>query len=137
MRLTVIFLAAVIIIAGCVSSEKNSDNMSSVENLVEVKPPDDNQEDSKIYIDSVRTVTHDGQKSLLVQGSFPDGCTKLKSAEHTKGEKSVKITIEAWRNPDSMCTQALVSFSFVYDKIDEELINSLSSVTVNGKTYQI
>lgn len=136
MRLSALLLLS-IFVTGCVSSEKNSENMASYQNLVEVVPPEGNQEKSKVYIDSVEIVSHKNAKAFLIQGSFPDGCTKLKSARHSISEGTLAINLKAWRNPDSMCTQALTPFSFIYDKVAQENISGLSSVQVNGKNYSV
>lgn len=137
MRMSALLLVLVIFITSCVSSEKNSENMPSYQNLVEVVTPKENQQESRVYIDSVQAVNHEGNKALLIQGSFPDGCTKLKSASHSMNEGILSISLKAWRDPDSMCTQALTPFSFIYDEIDRENISGLSSVEVNGKSYSV
>lgn len=137
MKLSALFLALTIFTAGCVSSEKNSDTMQSYPNLVEIVLPDGNQAESKVYVDSVEHVTHKKSKALLVSGSFPDGCTKLKSASHKKSDDTISITLKAWRDPDSLCTQALTAFSFIYDKLDESDIEQLDSVSINSRSYQV
>ncbi|MDZ7716034.1 MAG: hypothetical protein U5J95_07465 [Balneolaceae bacterium] len=137
MRLPALLLVLSVFVTSCISSEKNTDNMPSYQNLVEVVPPDSNQKESKVYIDSVEIVSHKNAKAFLIQGSFPDGCTKLKSASHNMSEGTFFISLKAWRNPDSMCTQALTPFSFIYDKVAQENISGLSSVDVNGKSYSV
>ncbi|MDZ7690323.1 MAG: hypothetical protein U5K69_04105 [Balneolaceae bacterium] len=49
------------------------------------------------HIDVVEKVPHDGKQVLLIKGSFPDGCTHLKSAGHYTESNTVNITVLAWR----------------------------------------
>lgn len=137
MRLFSLFLIGIIFAAGCASSEKNSDAATSYPNLVELKQPQNEHEDSKVYVDSVSVISVKQSPALLIQGSFPDGCTHLKVAEHTQGGESMGLTLKAWRDSESYCTQALTSFSFIYDGINPELVSNLTSIKINGRSYKI
>lgn len=138
MRFTVSLLLGIllIVIAGCASSSNKGQSQDSYPHLVEtVQPEDQPYESSKVYIDSVKQITFEGEPALLVSGTFPDGCTNLREVSHTLGEEAVALNFVAWRNPEKMCTQVLTPFSFIYKGLTENEINAYSSVTVKGVSY--
>lgn len=137
MKLISLILLASFIIAGCASSENNSDRSRDFNNLVEITPPGNEPEEiSKVYVDSAEVITRNGKKALLISGNFPDGCTNLKSVTHTLGNGKLRINMTAWRNPEKMCTQALVAFSFIYNEVDSEL-NKNPALLINGTPYEL
>lgn len=139
MKTVVLLLISGIMAAGCTSSEKNDKNRQSFEHLVDLVPPEKQQarENSKIYIDSVRVVSFDDAKALLVSGNFPDGCTHLGQVSHAFENGKLRLKLMAWRDPDMMCTQALTPFSYVYEKVPAEKIETISSVDINGSTFEL
>lgn len=138
MKTLALLLLSGIMAAGCASSEKNGNDKKDYENLVEIKPPEkQNQEASQVYVDSVKLIDDNRRKALLVSGNFPDGCTHLGQASHTIHNGKIELSLSAWRNPEMMCTQVLTPFSFIYDKLAEEDLEKQSSVLVNGTTYEL
>lgn len=136
--LLLLTLATSLLLFGCASSEKNSYREEDLTNLVQVNPPDDqNQDSSNLYIDTVELINFKQRDVLLITGSFPDACTQLKEASDSLVNDSLRIELKAWREPDAMCAQVLTSFSFIYDKIPADILNQHSTVTVNKRTYQI
>lgn len=139
MKIFAFFILAGLIATGCASSEKNSSQKKEYPNLVTINPPSKEQktEDSNIYVDSVEVISRNDTTALLISGSFPDGCTRLKHASHKLENDSLYITLHAWRDTDMMCTQILTSFSFVYDKIPEQILKDKSAVTVNNQSFPL
>lgn len=134
-------LSAVLIVisCGCAPSQQNEDPEELYQNLVTLNPPEDqsSREDSQVYLDSVDIISSQDRQSLVIHGSFPDGCTSLDSAEHSLHNDTLTVNLSAWRNPDLMCSQVLTQFTFIYNKLkDQEFIN-LSTVIVNGTTFNI
>ncbi len=137
MKLISLILLVSFIMAGCASSENNSNRGRDFNNLVEIMAPGDEPEEaSKVYIDSAEVISRAGEKALLISGSFPDGCTNLKSVTHSLQNGELRINMTAWRNPDKMCTQALVGFSYIYDEAASELDEN-PSVIINGTSYEL
>ncbi|HET6527332.1 MAG TPA: hypothetical protein VFG39_01140 [Balneolaceae bacterium] len=89
---------------------------------------------SKVYVDSVKTVSQDGRAALEIFGHFPDSCTYLEGANHSLKNGAIQLQLIAQRQ-NAMCTQMLVPFSFVYNKLTEEEISGHSKVVVNGTAY--
>lgn len=139
MRISILLMLIPLVSIGCTSPEKSGDPETRYPDLVRVEPPEDGQqqEESQLYIDTVEKVSHAGDETLLIKGSFPDGCTRLKNATHSRDGDTLKLAIRAWRELDIMCSQALTSFSFLYTDIPEQTLNNSPSVIVNDKTYQI
>ncbi|MEL7833794.1 hypothetical protein [Fodinibius sp. Rm-B-1B1-1] len=138
MRLLLIFISIAGLIIGCASSSKNSDKIDSLEHLVAIEQPDDEpNEMAKVYIDSLKTIQHNNTRSLLIHGTFPDGCTKLRAVSHHLDGDSLSMDISAWRNPNMMCTQALTPFSYLYDGITEEELNSHKQIFINGTPFSL
>lgn len=140
MRILFLLLPIIpILIAACIPSENSSDPESEYSDLVKVNPPEgvQQQEESQVYIDNVEKVEYDGKEVLLIKGSFPDGCTHIKSAGHFTEGKTINISIIAWRDPDMMCSQVLTSFSFLYTNISEQVLQNDPALIVNKKEYQV
>ena len=131
-----ILISIVGILIGCASSSKNSDKIESLENLVRIQQPDgEPNESAKVYIDSVKSIWHNNTRSLLIHGTFPDGCTKLRDVSHRINNTFLYMDIKAWRNPDMMCTQALTPFSYLYEHLTEEELDSHKEIIINGSTF--
>lgn len=128
-----------ILLLGCASSKDDSQAPEELSNLVEVVKPEKGKgrQPSQIYIDSVRIIHPDERTSLLIMGSFPDGCTHIGGASHSITEGSVVLTLDVWRDPEQMCTQSLVSFSFIYSDLPEQRLHKTASLRINGKQYTL
>lgn len=142
LKLYLLATAALFVIGGCASSENNKQQSdatdSSYPNLIELKKPGEKQhQQAKVYIDSVKQITTDSKKALLISGNLPDGCTHLESVSHHTEDHSLVLDVSTWRDTGAICTQALVPFSFIYEKPDAEEISTHSHATVNGKTYSL
>lgn len=122
---------------GCASSQQKENPEEIYQNRVTINPPDEEsiQESSQIYIDSVSIITTEDRPALAIHGNFPDGCTHLESAEHSLHKDTLQVTLSAWRNPELMCSQVLTQFTFIYDKFDKQAFEEVTTVTVNGTTY--
>lgn len=134
-------LSAVLIFMsyGCASSQQNEDPEDLYQNLVAINPPDNQSsaEESQIYVDSIKVITSDGRGALVIHGNFPDGCTSLKTADHSAHHDTLSVNLSAWRNPDLMCSQVLTQFSFIYDMLDVRELAGFATVTVNGISFNI
>lgn len=136
LRLLAFTIITFLLAIGCASSSQNSNNPDSYENLVSIEQPDDEpNRPSKVYIDSVNTVTENNKETLLISGTFPDACTKISSVTHHTQNDSLHLDIEAWRNPDQMCSQVLTPFSYLYDQLSDEELDSYSQVIINNTAY--
>lgn len=131
-----VFLAVLILIVGCASSS-NKHNQD-YEDLVSLqKPQDQPHRTSKIYIDSLKQITHEQESALLIHGTFPDACTKLEEVTHRVENDSLYLDLKAWRNPDKMCSQVLTPFSYIYEKLSEEDFASHSEIIINDTAYNL
>lgn len=50
------------------------------------------------------------QVNVVLRGNLPDGCTYLDDIEVVREENTFRLTIWTLRDPDAMCTMALVPF---------------------------
>ncbi|SMO60910.1 hypothetical protein [Fodinibius sediminis] len=132
---------SLILLGGCASSEhkqQTDDGKPAYPDLVELKDPETTpHQNGKVYVDSVRQVTVKSREALLISGSLADGCTHLASIDHRIAGQTLIIELSAWRNADRMCTQALVPFSFIYDKLKPEELKEYSTATINGQKYSL
>lgn len=136
MKLLYWSLAVLIVIGSCASSSKNEEQQESFENLVSLqKPGEQPSQPSKIYIDSVQQINSDQKPVLLIKGTFPDACTHLQEVTHHIKSDSLYLKMKAWRNPEKMCAQVLTSFSFMYDKFNDDELSSRSEVIINEVSY--
>jgi len=135
-KLTYLFIAILIVIAGCASSN-NGDEAETYPNLVSLQQPDDQpHKPSKVYIDSVKQITVDEQPALLISGTLPDACTNLQKVTHSISQNKLSMEITAWRNPDKMCAQVLSPFSFIYEGITKKELSNQSSAFINGTEFK-
>lgn len=129
-------LAVLIVISSCASSSKNEEPHQSYENLITIqKPGGQPNQPAQIYIDSVKSITRDQGRALLIQGTFPDACTNLESITHRIQKDSLFLHIKAWRNPEMMCAQVLTSFSYIYEQLNNDELSSRSEVIINDTAY--
>jgi hypothetical protein len=135
-RLLTWLLPVFVVITGCASSSNNASQTELPSNLITLQSPGDTpSQPSKVYIDSVKQITHEQQSALLINGTFPDACTKLESVTHEIKNDSLMLHFKAWRNPDTLCAQVLTPFSFLYDKLSEKELSQHSQVIINGTAY--
>lgn len=111
--------------------------MESYNHLISIEKPEAESQPSKVFVDSVKIVSENNREVLLIGGSFPDACTKLKEATHQTEEDSLYLELTAWRSPDEMCAQVLTPFTYMYDQLSKEELNSHSEIKVNGTTFSI
>lgn len=132
-----------LIAVACSSSEPEQENQDQNQqpafpNLIAVNQPGEQQAaPSKVYVDSVKWVDYEGKKALLITGNLPNGCTYIKEASHDTTGNTLRISLDAWKPADKMCTQALVPFSFVYDQLGQADAQAYTDVSVNDKALKL
>lgn len=126
----------ILIAAGCAPSSNNENNKKEFPNLVTLEQPNNQpHQPSIVYIDSVKQISGRQKPSLLISGTFPDGCTKLKEVSHHIEKDSLFLHFKSWKNPNTMCSQVLTPFSFIYDKLTKKEITAHSNVIINATSY--
>ncbi|NGP89021.1 hypothetical protein [Fodinibius halophilus] len=138
MKFIYLSIVTLIAVAGCASSSSNNeeDGPEEYENLVSLQQPNIQQhEKATVYIDSVKKITVQQQPALLISGTFPDACTKLKEVTHSISNEQLSLEIIAWRDPDTMCAQVLTPFNYIYDKLTKKQLSAHSSIIINDTEY--
>ena len=127
------------LLISCSSTQEKNVIPEEYANVVELAPaPDTNTVVSKIYVDSAKVIEREGSTSLLIMGNFPDGCTNIGKAEHqVHDDNTISLMLNGWRNPDQMCTQALVAFSFIYREIPGATLSEADKIQINGTDYPL
>lgn len=129
-------LAVLTIIVGCASSS-NKKNSPNYDNLIALqKPGEQSYQSSKVYIDSVKKIIYEDSPSLLIHGTFPDACTNLEEVTHHVENDSLYLEFKAWRNPETMCSQVLTPFSYIYNNLSKQDFASHSEVIIKGTSYK-
>lgn len=137
-NIKLLLLPLVFLMAACASSHEKKSIPKEYANLVELSPVSGKEVvKSNIYIDSAQVIEEEDRFSLLILGTFPDGCTNIGRAEHQIYTDRISLSLEAWRQPDQMCTQALVTFSFIYRQIPEQSLREAENVTVNETEFTV
>jgi inhibitor of cysteine peptidase len=74
------------------------------------------------------------QVHALVKGNLADGCTEIDQIEEARDmeNKSFRVTITTSRDPDKICTQALVPFEETVPLDVRDLPAGAYTVDVNG-----
>ena len=136
MRALLYTISIFVLIIGCASSSQKGDTIESYTNQVTLhQPGDEPHQQSQVYVDSVKRITDNNTQLLVISGTFPDGCTKLQKVTHQIKSDSLYLDIQAWRNPEMMCSQALTPFSYIYPDITENELSNHSELIINGSTY--
>lgn len=127
---------SILLIAACADSDNTQ--QPKYENLTELSPPEtQDYTQSKVYVDSVKIVDRENQKALLIYGNFSNGCTKLHKVSHSVENDYLQLSLTGWQPEGKMCSQALVPFSFIYEQVPQEQIESFETVNINGNSYSI
>lgn len=134
-KILLFFFSVSCLIYNCSSSDQKQQEVSYPNQVTLKTPGNTAYTPGKIFIDSIKKVSPKRTEALLISGSFSDGCTHLQSASHTIEDNSIAIEFSAWRSKEAVCTQALVPFSFLYEKLSSQELSSYSQVIINGKTY--
>jgi inhibitor of cysteine peptidase len=93
--------------------------------------------DNQAKVESVETLSLESfpvQVHALVKGNLADGCTEIDQVEQTRDveNKRFTVTITVSRDPDKMCTQALVPFEESVALNVRDLPAGTYTVDVNG-----
>jgi len=74
--------------------------------------------------------------AVIAQGHLPDGCTTIADMLMVVDEEagSFKVTLGTYRDPEAMCTMALVPFEEVIELPILGLLAGTYTVEVNGMT---
>lgn len=137
-RVFLFVIPVLILINSCASSQEKPFEPENYSNLVQLAAPEAERiVESAVYVDSARVMQYKNQSTLLVMGSFPDGCTNIGKASHQLANQHIYLKLEGWRNPENMCTQALVSFSFLYTDIPEQPLQQADSIRINDITFPL
>jgi hypothetical protein len=67
---------------------------------------------ASVYVSKVSRALYKSQFGFLLEGDLPDGCSSLSSVDLVFEGDVVLIHARSRRDPNAMCTQALVPFSF-------------------------
>lgn len=137
MGLVTLILGLFFMVAGCASSDPELSD--SYPNLTELQQPEDAPyQEGNVYIDSLKQITIEEGKALLISGKLADGCTHLRAVTHQETEDSaLHVKVTAWRHADKMCTQALVPFTYIYRELSNSQMNHYSEILINGKKYSL
>jgi len=65
-----------------------------------------------VYLSRVSRAMYKTQFGYLIEGDFPDGCSSLHAVDLVFDGDMVSINARSKRDPNAMCTQALVPFSY-------------------------
>lgn len=72
--------------------------------------------------------------SVLVRGSFPDGCTRLRSVSQATDGRTIILRLLTERTTEEDCTQALVPFEETLEVDVTDLATGTYDLDVNGIT---
>jgi len=64
------------------------------------------------YLNRVSRAMYKTQFGYLIEGDFPDGCSSLHKMDLIFDGDTVSIHASSRRDPNAMCTQALVPFNY-------------------------
>lgn len=93
----------------------------------------------EIYIEDVQILILESfpvQVRAVVSGNLPDGCTEIRAVRVSRGTdpQTFNVEFETERDPNAMCTQALVPFEESVALEVEGLEAGTYTVDVHGET---
>jgi inhibitor of cysteine peptidase len=99
--------------------------------------PQTDPDTKRAQVDGVETVILESfpvQVHTIVRGNLADGCTEIDQIEQNRDveDKRFEVTITTSRDPDKICTQALVPFEETVPLDVRDLPKGVYAVDVNG-----
>lgn len=107
-------------------------------NLIELDPPERiPYEEKKVRVDDLQVMEIRGQSLLVIQGSFPNPCSKLLRIEQESFPEILNLELVGWQKAREMCAQSITPFTYIVKDIPEEQWEQLKLVTVNGTELKL
>jgi inhibitor of cysteine peptidase len=138
---TMIYAGFALLLAACaIPASDTSQENEVVPTATPPGRPGEPQTDpgSKLaQVDGVETVILESfpvQVHAIVRGNLADGCTEIDQIEQNRDveDKHFEVTITTSRDPDKICTQALVPFEETVPLDVRDLPKGVYTVDVNG-----
>jgi inhibitor of cysteine peptidase len=137
-RLFVIILALVVMISACTPAGAEPTPQPPAAPPEEPMPvPGEGERGQNAYVDEIDVMLLESfpvQVNVRVQGNLPDGCTYLDEIEEQREGNTITVTIWTVRDPEAMCTMALVPFEEVISLDAEGLPAGEYTVVVQDQT---
>lgn len=130
-----------LVLAGCAALSATNDSEDNgqfqefriPDDAIDISTPPEDYSESRVYIHEVRKVTIDGVPKLIVKGSLPESCSRLKSAElNFRSDELAEIKMRSWRPSGDSCLQVLVDFTYVFSDIEDEYITTVTQYEHEG-----
>jgi len=107
-------------------------------NLVEITAPGDlPYSEVSIGIEKADIVTLSNDLALHIKGYFPNPCTQLLRVEESFNEGVLRLELIGWQQSDIFCAQTITPFSYLYTTLNDDQLQSLEVVTVNGEEFTL
>jgi inhibitor of cysteine peptidase len=140
LRSTLVCTALILLLSACAPSTPGSSKGSELEPTAtpgQPAEPQDQPGGKRAHVQAVELVILESfpvQVHALVKGNLADGCTEIDRIEQQRDLeiKTFTITITTSRDPNLMCTQALVPFEETVPLDVRDLPAGTYSVNVNG-----
>jgi inhibitor of cysteine peptidase len=111
-RMLVIVLALIVMVAAACAPAV-SPTPTPEEPELPATGPGEGEIGQNAYIDEIEVLILESfpvQVNVIVRGNLPDGCTYLDEFEVEREGDTFEITVWTVRDPEAMCTMALVPF---------------------------
>ena len=141
------FAILVFLFSACAALSETDDDTQPTEDLEEYTIPEDTIDistpsgeysEGRVYIHEVRKVDVDGVPGIVVKGSLPESCSRLKTAElFFESDDVVEIEMTSWRPADVSCAQVLVDFSYLFEDVDESRLATVTKYIHDGDEGEI
>ncbi|MEX0686855.1 MAG: hypothetical protein WD267_10550 [Balneolales bacterium] len=129
-----------LLMIACGSSRtENNRDLSTSENSTQqpdsisiTQPSDSDFSTGPVYINQVAKIKHKGKTQLQITGMLPDGCSQLYDINYTIDQNELHLDLKSWRPDDALCTQALVEFIHISDKIKKDVLEQIDYYVIEG-----
>ena len=83
-------------------------------------PPNDDASGGKAYVEEVELMVMESfpvQVRAVIRGQLSDGCTEIQETRviYDEASQTFRVQLDTYRDPELMCTQALVPFEETVD----------------------
>lgn len=118
-------------------NDSRADSVLPSDTISVTKPSDSNYNIGSVFVDHVSKFEHDGHMQFKIAGALPDGCSNLYKVQSSIKENELHLNLKSWRPSGVMCTQALVDFTYISERMDSEELKDVTHFVFNNEKAEL
>lgn len=129
-------LTLFLLIIGCASNQPTLEE--TYPNLVKENPPERIPYiEKEVTTDSISFIRVQRQKTLLIEGTFPNPCTQILRVDERTVPEILYIDIIGWQRYQQSCAETITPFTYVHKGISAEQWANMKLIVINGIEFEL